>query len=194
MTFRAAVPDSTSVTVRLRLPLWCGDEYVLEPTPSLPSEASVTNGGYLALSPAYVAANPTFSLQIGGFAPRHVAPHPYTNQQTLTLARGPVIYCAEDADNVWETNHFKDTAVSRSSPAAEESRVDGATGEEYVALKTRCWPRLLPSGGHSGGDPGFRAAEGTFGQERELVLVPYYFRANRGSRGRMRVALPLRHT
>lgn len=190
VTFRATIPDSTSATIRLRLPLWCGDEYVLEPKPSA-GDVSVTKGGYLALSPAYVSSNPTFSIQIGGFKPRCLTPHPYTNQHTLTLARGPVVYCAEDADNAWEANHFKDTAMSRDSLVSEESRVDEASGEEYVALRTKGWQRLLPRG-HSGGEPGFQAAKETYGQERELVLVPYYFRANRGGKGQMRVGLPMR--
>lgn len=193
VAFRASVPDSTSATIRLRLPLWSGDEYVLEPAPSS-GDVSVTKGGYVTLSPAYLSSNPSFSITIGGFSPRYVAPHPHTNQRTLTLARGPVVYCAEDADNSWEANHFKDTALSRNSPVSEESRVDETTGEEYVALRTTSWQRLLPSldGGRSGGEPGFEASEETFGQERELVLVPYYFRANRGGKGQMRVGLPLR--
>lgn len=190
VAFQVSVPDSTSATIRLRLPLWSRDEYVLDPKPSS-TDVSVTKSGYLSLSPRYVAANPSFSIRIGGFQPRYVMPHPYTNQHTLTLARGPVIYCAEDADNAWETNHFKDTALSRSSSVTEHPGVEEQTGEEYIALKTTSWQRLLPAldGQHSGGEPGIDAAEETFGQQRELVLIPYYFRANRGGKGQMRVGL-----
>jgi DUF1680 family protein len=176
------------------LPLWCRDEYVLEPRPSS-SDVSLTNGGYLSLSRAYVAANPSFSIQIGGFTARYVTPHPYTNQHTLSLARGPVIYCAEDADNEWEKNHFKNATISRASTVTEESRVDDSTGEEYIALKTTTWQRLLPSLNRqrNGEEPGFDAREEIFGEERELVLIPYYFRANRTGKGQMRVGLPSRH-
>ncbi|KAB5523172.1 hypothetical protein GE09DRAFT_493166 [Coniochaeta sp. 2T2.1] len=194
IAFHASVSESTSATIRLRLPHWCKDQYVLEPAPS-PKAVTTTKGGYVSLSPAYVAANPAFSLTIGGFEPRYVTPHPYTNQQTLTLARGPIIYCAEDADNSWETKHFKDTALSTESPVSEEPRADAATGEEYVALKTTSWQRLLPGSDvrDNGQDPGFEAQMGVFGDERELVLVPYYFRANRGGKGQMRVGLTTRH-
>jgi len=194
VAFRAFVPGSTDVMIRLRLPHWCRDEYVLEPAPSS-GDVSVTKGGYVTLSPAYVAANPAFSIQIGGFTPRFVTPHPYTNQQTLTLARGPIIYCAEDTDNKWEANHFKDTAVSRDSRVAEESRVDETTGEEYVALKTTSWQRLPPDATSQGNgqDPGFEVKEEAYRDQRELILVPYYFRANRGGKGQMRVGLPTRH-
>lgn len=30
-----------------------------------------------------------------------------TTHGLLTLARGPVIYCVEDVDNVWVQDHFK---------------------------------------------------------------------------------------
>lgn len=190
VSFRASVPDSVAATIRLRLPIWCEGDYVLDPRPSS-SDVSLTRGVYLSLSPAYVTANPLFSIQIGGFKPRYVEPHPYTNQYTLALARGPIIYCAEDADNTWERNHFKDTALRRDSAVTEESRIDVSTGEEYVALKTASWQRLLPGTNRerNGEEPGFDARGEMFAEERELVLVPYYFRANRVGKGQMRVGL-----
>ncbi|KAB5566694.1 hypothetical protein GE09DRAFT_1284443 [Coniochaeta sp. 2T2.1] len=193
VAFEASLPSSTPVTIRLRLPVWSKNEYTLHPKAS-PTDASITEGGYLTLSPAYVAANPAFSFEIGGFKPRYVAPHPYTNQHTLSLARGPIVYCAEDADNAWKTGHFKDTAISRSSAVSEQSLVDEVSGEKYVALKTKSWQRQLPDVQRQGRgeEPGFDAAETVYGLERELVFVPYYFRANRGGKGQMRVGLPVR--
>ncbi len=78
----------------------------------------------MELGPAYTAAHPSFALRVGGFAPRHVAPHPYTGQRTLALARGPLVYCAEDADpaNAWAPPHFRDVLISAASPVAEEQR------------------------------------------------------------------------
>ncbi|KAH8902792.1 DUF1680-domain-containing protein [Coniochaeta sp. PMI_546] len=75
----------------------------------------------------------TMFLGYRRFQTGYVTPHPYTNQGTSTLARGPIIYCAEDADNEWEENQFKDTAVSRTSTVTEESRLHQGTSEEDVA-------------------------------------------------------------
>ncbi|KAK3314541.1 hypothetical protein B0H66DRAFT_593260 [Apodospora peruviana] len=189
---------ATKTTIRLRLPAWSENQYTLTPAAD---DTSVSNNGYLTLSSAYLAANPFFSLRIGGFAPRYIAPHPYTNQHTLTLARGPIVYCAEDVDNPWETNHFRDVAVAASSPVAEEARVDEQSGEEYVALKTKCWPRSLVGDYWNGrrtegAEPGTTRTRTRDDQKellgddaKELVLVPYYFRANRPGKGQMRVGL-----
>lgn len=190
--FTASVPDGCSATIRLRLPAWSRNQYVLQPQPSSTNETIVSEGGYLTLSPAYLADNPSFTIDIQGFKPRYITPHPYTNQRTLTLARGPIIYCAEDVDNGWETNHFKDVAMSRDSPITELPRLDEASDEEYVALKTTSWTRSLPHRADSIGTA-FDATGEAYAHERELVLVPYYFRANRNGKGHMRVGLLEHH-
>ncbi|KAI5863614.1 DUF1680-domain-containing protein [Durotheca rogersii] len=67
--------------------------------------------------------------------------------QTLALARGPIVYCTGDADDAWETNHFKDVAIHQeeesSGVVTEGGRVHEPTGEEYVALRTRYRMRAL---------------------------------------------------
>lgn len=40
---------------------------------------------------------------------RCLVPHPHTNQNTVALARGPLVYCVEDVDNPWVSDHFKVT-------------------------------------------------------------------------------------
>ncbi|KAJ4256074.1 hypothetical protein NW762_009150 [Fusarium torreyae] len=174
-------------TLRLRLPAWTQGKFIIEPSPK-PEEVNVSKG-YIEISPVYTSANPSFALEIGNFEPRYISPHPHTNQRTLTLARGPIIYCAEDVDNPWETNHFKDTVLRRDSPVTEERRVSEETGEEYIALKSRCWKRVLTSWNDKlqGVSPGMAAADEEVGEEKEIVFVPYYFRANRGGKGHMRV-------
>ncbi|PVH68235.1 glycoside hydrolase family 127 protein [Cadophora sp. DSE1049] len=67
-------------------------------------------------------SNPSFVLNINGFQPRFIQPHPYTNQQVVALARGPIIYCLEDVDNPWEQNHFKDVCISPAGRIVEERR------------------------------------------------------------------------
>jgi DUF1680 family protein len=187
VAFRVEAPSAVSATIRLRLPAWTNDQYTLQPEPST-GDVHISEGGYLTLSPAYVAANPSFTVKMQGFEPRYLAPHPYTNQSTLTLARGPVIYCAEDVDNAWEGNHFKDVAMSRNGAVTEVPRVDERSGEEYVELRTTSWRRSLPHSIESAG-PAFDTTKVVFEEANELVLVPYYFRANRSGNGHMRVGM-----
>lgn len=185
VTFQVSSPVKT--VLRLRLPAWSKEEYTLTPAAS-DNDVSITKG-YLILSPSYVAANPSFILKVHNLVPRFITPHPYTNQHTLTLARGPIIYCAEDTDNPWEMNHFKDIVIKRGSPVSEEVRVAEQTGETYVALRTKCWRRDMGEWENTGTGDGCarEAGEVRLVDEREIVLVPYYARANRGGRGHMRV-------
>ncbi|WYZ41481.1 hypothetical protein EsH8_V_000376 [Colletotrichum jinshuiense] len=174
--FQLKGAEGLATTIRLRIPAWSKGGFVL--TPSSPDGTSKVERGYLHLSPAYISANPVFSLDIRGFAPRHIAPHPYTNQRTLSLARGPIVYCVEDADHEWEMNHFKDIGIKAGDKVEEEWRVDERSGEGYFALRAVGWersPEVL--------------AQGEEGITRELVFVPFYFRANRGGKGQMRVGL-----
>ncbi|KAF2718837.1 glycoside hydrolase family 127 protein [Polychaeton citri CBS 116435] len=183
-------PAEVDVTIRLRIPGWAGQDWTLSPRCVDAQEAK----GYLTLPPSYLSQHRGFRLSIGGFAPRFVAPHPYTNQRTLSLARGPIVYCAEDVDNEWERDHFRDVMISPNAPVTEESRVHQSTGEDYVALNTQCRIRTLDDWREKrpGANPG--AVIGAEVKTRpvstnSLTFVPYYFRANRGGRGHMRVGL-----
>lgn len=168
-------------TVRLRIPAWTGGKHVLTPSPS-PTETAAIENGYLVLSTAYTRANPSFSISFGGFEPRFIAPHPYTNQRTLSLARGPVVYCVEDVDNTWEHNHFKDVVLDDKAAVVEEERE--CKGDKYIGLKGSGWTRTYGDWEVTGPAPEEEKAG-----KRELVFVPYYLRANRGGNGHMRVGL-----
>ncbi|OHE97970.1 hypothetical protein CORC01_06833 [Colletotrichum orchidophilum] len=179
--FQLKGAESLDTTIRLRIPAWSAQGgHVLTPTPPAGTVA-LEKGGYLRLDASYTASNPVFSLNVGGssgFAPRYIAPHPYTNQHTLSLARGPIVYCVEDADHPWEGNHFKDLGIKRGTPVGEEWRVDAKSGEGYFALRTTGWERSPEA-----------LERGEEGVQRDLVFVPFYFRSNRGGRGQMRVGL-----
>ncbi|KAH8897921.1 DUF1680-domain-containing protein [Thozetella sp. PMI_491] len=177
--------DKIETTVRLRIPAWAGEKFTL--TPSAPS--AKIKDGFLELDPAYLAAHPAFALHIHGFEPRYLSPHPYTNQNTVTLARGPIVYCVEDHDNPWEENHFKNVAVQLGTTVTEEQLE--FEGEPYIALKTAGRERSIQEWADRapGGDPGAVACAEAPGTPRELVFVPYYLRANRGGKGHMRVGL-----
>ncbi|KAH9900199.1 glycoside hydrolase family 127 protein [Xylariomycetidae sp. FL2044] len=195
--FQLRVQAPLDTTLRLRIPSWADGKYAL--TPSC-SSAKVQNG-YLILPPAYTAAHPAFTLDVGGFKPRFIAPHPYTNQNTLALARGPLVYCVEDFDNPWELDHFQNVGISAGTEVTEEEKVVDGLGERYIELRAAGWIRKLDQLDRQtpGVAPCFpagvavaaatQAATEVQQHQQELVFVPYYLRANRGGRGHMRVGL-----
>ncbi|KAI1808200.1 glycoside hydrolase family 127 protein [Daldinia bambusicola] len=203
--FELQAPASTGVTIRLRIPSWARGNFTLTPS----HKAAQVEKGYLVLPAAYTSANRAFSIQIDGFEPRFIAPHPYANQSTLTLARGPLIYCVEDVDNAWEQDHFRNVGIRADSAVTEreeqmtikkveEEEEEGhhhhyhQIGERYVGLRSVGWIRKVlddrtESG--SGSDPGISLRQTVVAEEKELNFIPYYLRANRGGRGHMRVGL-----
>ena len=214
-------------------------------TPPAPPGATL-HKGYLTLPTSYTSSTPSFELRVSGFRPRHVASHPYTGQRTVALARGPLVYCAEDVDNPWAPPHFRDVAIAigdgtvREDPTAriavqaptpacgvwrrpgpdgsvikggpEAGEGDGEEAgqmqvaeERYVALRCDAWVRDLGSwrDKRAGAQPGLDLDVGGEGEgegegdgdgsgsgrKEELVLIPYYLRANRGGKGHMRVGM-----
>lgn len=153
-------------------------------------QAATVESGYLVLPPSYTLGNKAFALQVHGFEPRYISPHPYTNQRTLTLARGPLIYCVEDVDNPWEQDHFRNVGITFGTPVSEEEQVIEEMGERYVGLRAVGWARKVDqwSQGREGMEPGSSVAAG-IPEARELAFIPYYLRANRGGKGHMRVGL-----
>ncbi|KAH8658273.1 hypothetical protein BX600DRAFT_416061 [Xylariales sp. PMI_506] len=190
ISFRLEKPTSERVTIRLRIPGWSRGKFTLEP--ALPS--AQVEKGYLILPSRYTSANTEFSIEIHGMEARFISPHPYTNQNTLTISRGPLVYCVEDYDNSWERNHFRDVAISAEDAVREQQREHN--GEKYVELRTRYYVRDTASWGgkHIGSEPGARVDSAApvrlaSKEEKELVFIPYYLRANRGGQGHMRVGL-----
>ncbi|CAI6093754.1 unnamed protein product [Clonostachys chloroleuca] len=176
--FRLSSTKPVDTTLRLRVPAWAQGSYEISPEAPEPTSLKIEKG-YLILPPVYTSKNPEFSLEIKNFAPRYLSPHPYSMQHVLALARGPIVYCVEDIDNDWETNHFKDITITTDSRITEERKEDTETGESYIALHSNGWTRSVPNCGG-----GARSSV-----DRDLTFVPYYFRSNRGGRGQMRVGL-----
>ncbi|KAJ4502054.1 hypothetical protein HRR83_000001 [Exophiala dermatitidis] len=227
--FELRQPDNAQISLALRIPAWAGHSWKLNPPP--PPTATLEKG-YLVLPSSWVSSNPSFSLHIP-IIPRLVSPHPYTNQDILVLARGPIVYCVEDVDNPWVRDHFKSVILDASCCSTMEERAisDPDTNDDYVALVVKNGAaavfdpaavktsptvtvqeldRIVYGIGDKGldgvnGVDGGRNGEDHDGPRRgpqangvafstvqlidELTFVPYYFRANRGGRGQMRVGL-----
>lgn len=165
-------------------------------TPSPPT--TTLEKGYLILPADWVSTNPRFTLDID-VSPRFIAPHPYTNQDTVALARGPIVYCVEDVDNTWVKDHFKSVQLDPASASVQEKFVmDETTGDSYTALTISKGARIL-NAGRIHAQPGLEVddlqneEQSQDGVIDELKFVPYYFRANRGGTGQARVGLKRWH-
>jgi DUF1680 family protein len=140
-----------------------------------------------------VSANRRFTLNVD-ISPRLIAPHPYTNQDTIALARGPIVYCVEDIDNSWVKDHFKSVQLDPACAIQEKVVTHDTTGDTYVALTVAKGASILDTGSINA-QPGVEfnhVNEATQSQDivlDELNFVPFYFKANRGGRGQARVGL-----
>mgnify|MGYP000922287070 CR=1 FL=1 len=79
-------------------------------------------------------------------------------------------------------NHFKDVFLRTDSKVVEKMVTDEKTGEEYVALQSKCWKQSIST--HAS-----LKVDGDSATPQDLIFGPYYFRANRGGKGQMRVGL-----
>ena len=163
----------------------------LKMSPPAPTES--LQKGYLILPSEWLASNPSFTIDIA-ITPRLIAPHPYTNQDTLTLVRGPIVYCVEDVDNDWVQDHFKTVQLDPHCKIDESTVTDKDTGDTYVALKVVKGASVMNMDALlASPDVAIEELNKATGADAKVIedlkFVPYYFRANRGGRGQMRVGL-----
>ncbi|MGZ8649016.1 MAG: glycoside hydrolase family 127 protein [Solirubrobacteraceae bacterium] len=175
-----AVGSATSEwTLSLRVPAWCGAPAVTvdgEPVP-----ATVDGRGYLRLrrewnGPSQVVLELPMPVRV-------IAPHPRIDavRGCVALARGPLVYCVEQAD------HPNDVAVEdlRVDPAAPPAPA-GAAPELGVPV-TLVGPATVRSDATDELYPAHPA--GTTSRPATLTAIPYFRWANRGPNA-MRVWIP----
>lgn len=211
--FRVDAPKDVTIALRLRIPHFAAKSWKLTPT----EDNLKVVDGYLHLPPAYLHKHQSFELDLP-LRPRLIAPHPYaTCSDTLTLARGPIIYCVEDVDNPWVHDHFKSARINKHclSGMQEQAAFDHNTGESYVTLKAFRGVSRVNVGEMEkimAGQPFLISTENvkyeaplsngtihapeastgvTDGMQvlDELTFVPFHYRANRGGKGHCRVGL-----
>lgn len=216
VTFHLETSSTTTmnVTIKLRIPAWAKEDWLVRTisynpnprhiiytvikltttttfqiTPALPPTPMELNSGFLTLPPSYLTSSPRFTLNLP-LAPRLLAPHPYTNQPIVAIARGPLVYCAEDVDNSWVDDHFKSVCLLKDDIKLEEyERNDVLDNETIVGIrvsgarKIKMDPALKFAPAGEMGDVG-KVEEGW---RESLELIPYYARANRGGSEMMRV-------
>ncbi|CAD0111513.1 unnamed protein product, partial [Aureobasidium uvarum] len=162
--------NSVKVDLRLRIPGWAESWKIMPECPN-----AVLKKGYLSVPSDWLGQHPEFILSIPLKA-RILASHPLTNQSTVTVARGPVVYCVEDFDNAWVQDHFAHVQ-------------DKSSGDSFVALTVTHGASVLNTDAFE--ETPFLLDDGLSKGTPlpSLEFVPYYFRANRGGKGHMRVGL-----
>ena len=114
--------------------------------------------------------------------PRRVYAHPLVIHDTdcVSIARGPVVYCAEEADNGPALHLIH---LPRESALTEAPREDAALGA-FTAIEAEAVTAALP-----GADaPLYSQRPVAYDRPLRLTLIPYFLWANRGE-GEMRVWL-----
>jgi uncharacterized protein len=160
--------------------------------------------GYAYLPVSYIQSTPKFKLDVDMHI-RQISPHPFTNLDIVALARGPIVYCVEDVDNPWAKDHFKVIALLGSkttltnntktvvfdpkSEIVKKWTTDDSTGESYFSLTAKSAGNFLNPTNHSTLSPGSADDEDLSPADVDLHFVPFYYRANRGGTGQMRVGL-----
>ena len=162
-------------------------------SPSPPN--AVLEKGYLTLSPDWLQSNPTFQLNIP-LKPRFIAPHPYTNQDVVALARGPLIYCVEDIDNPWVDDHFKSLLLDPAGSITEAVISDSKLGETCTTLTAHNATSFLEVEKYAAPHMSLEAVQKTSKKHpdvKQLHFIPYCLRDNRGGKGHMRVGIRRKH-
>ena len=151
-------------------------------SPTMPN--ATVEKGYLTLPWDWLKLNSSFRLDIP-LKPRFVSPHPYANQDTIALARGPLIYCVEDFDNAWVGDHFKTLLFDPTCSITETVVSNPDIEEPYIALTANNAASFVDPENYSGPQvpPLGAVAHRTKAGAEHLNFIPYCLRDNRGGKG-----------
>ncbi|KAM5349884.1 hypothetical protein ACJ41O_006389 [Fusarium nematophilum] len=115
--------------------------------------------------------------------PRRVYAHPKTNKDEICLMRGPLVYCIEDVDN---DGVDIDQIGLLDSGVTDGSILKAAGVDKLVTIHAQ--GRQLEKVKQ---EALYDSSPWTYEKlQRNLVAIPYFFRANRGGNGGMRVWTP----
>ncbi|WWC95590.1 hypothetical protein V866_002455 [Kwoniella sp. B9012] len=184
-TLRLQAPEGYDWIVQIPEPEYAVN-FKMSPTSSI-TQTDVE--GYHSLSlPAESTCFVTFDLPV-----RLLAPHPTTHQDTLAIARGPIIYTAESYDNTSlekEHKHFEGIGLLETTTFEEISMEIGnlsiitLISDQNVYAKTTRGKKEIGSMIVVGGQEKWIEEEG------KLKLIPFFARSNRDTGGRLRTMFP----
>ena len=165
--------NKNPLRLALRIPDWAGNDY-----------KSSANGdvsdGYLYLD---LPSSTTIELRFPK-RPKFVYPHPLTRKDEIAIARGPLVYCAENPDNDFSLDA---AYVSPSSQIREVGTMAIEGVKDVPILEVDALVRTVVGGA---GKELYSMEAPEYQEEvKSLRLIPYFLRENRGGNGEMRVWL-----
>jgi hypothetical protein len=182
--------------VLIRVPQWAQQQWTVNPQSPLDNAT-----GYVRLN----AGNNVLTLPMHT---RFNRSDPRTGQDTLTLMRGPLVYCVEDVDNTWEEGHFKYVCFDPTYDLRSRSKLIEEDGVVKVRLEQAGYHLAIPQNHTTPLPLGLTTTNGMSqenqtqtpstkrayveeeGQGQTLTFIPFYYRANRRKTGvQMRTSL-----
>nr|XP_019046144.1 hypothetical protein I302_04884 [Kwoniella bestiolae CBS 10118]OCF25074.1 hypothetical protein I302_04884 [Kwoniella bestiolae CBS 10118] len=145
--------------------------------------------GYISLSlPAQSVISVTFDMPV-----RLLAPHPATHQDTLAIARGPIIYTAESYDNTkleGQHRHFEGIGLLETTTFEEvPMEIENIPMITLISQQNVCAKKV--SGKKEIGSMTVIGGEKKWiEKDAKLRLVPFFARSNRDQGGRLRTMFP----
>ncbi|MBP5492917.1 MAG: glycoside hydrolase family 127 protein [Clostridiales bacterium] len=170
------------LTLALRIPSWCEDHYQIE---GVNVSSEDVRDGYLYVNVPDEETTISLSFEL---KPKFVSVDARVNEDLgkVALVRGPIVYCAEEADN---GDGLGSLYIDPRAEIKEEKI--SISGANAIALDVEGY-RILPN--EQGAEfisPLYRTWQGEKEEKKTVRLIPYRLWANRGE-GEMRVYLSRR--
>ena len=189
--------ERSGLTLAVHVPGWCRGVYTVKPD----VEGMKVEDGYLYLPlPTESSASKTTIELSFSMEPTKLYANPRTGKhREVCVVRGPLVYCVEDVDN--PEIDVDNVALLARKPLTLGKPVEfpGFAGEVVTIMGTGRELGGAAAGTDEGRDGNADAsgARGVAlystepwtygGKERDVLLIPFFARANRGGRGGMRV-------
>jgi DUF1680 family protein len=180
VTLTVAGGSSQPWTLALRVPAWCAGVSLEIDGAAVPATAE---RGYLRLHRRW-GAGTSVTVHFA-MPPRLIAAHPHVDavRGCVALARGPLVYCLEQAD-LPAGAVLEDVRLDAATPPETVQRTDLPAGTVALAARGTAVPASPPLyGDHQPDRPADTSAV-------DLTAVPYFLWGNRAP-GAMRVWLPV---
>jgi len=99
------------------------------------------------------------------------------------------VYCVEDVDNPWVTDHFRTVLLDTTTPLKDENRQDIFEDEVVTGVRAENGANFLFQADYNPITDGPQSRQTLMKRRETLRFIPYYARANRKGKGMMRVGL-----
>ena len=162
--------DNTDFVLALRIPAWTEGKYEMTGAENLTTEI---RNGYIFCSGFETTAKIDLEFDMTA---RAIAADPKVTEDIgkVAIMRGPVVYCAEEADNGPALSEFR-----IKTPVQISEKITDEFGTEAVKLVIKA-SRISPMGSKIPSTNLYMNFEGFSSEPSDLTLIPYHLWANRG--------------